>query len=304
MLADHAKSSSSNDSPLRQAPSSRVSVITVCRNAAETIDLTLDSVAQQSYPLVEHLVVDGASTDGTAGRVAAHRAVRLISEPDHGIYDAMEKGARLASGDIVYFLNSGDVFHDRDVLAQVVAFFDTHDCDAVFGNLRPCYLGPGDTHDHPAFRAGRTIDFSYFCNRRLFFDECVHHQATFYRKAIFSSCGFRSTDPRATGEYHLNVCAFVRDGRTFKHIPRTVCDFALGGRSTSDFDAEWSRFATARDLLRQQYFSEGRSIRIDDPYEFLVSAPPPSLRLKVWLRRLPLHGPLARLRRFSARWLP
>lgn len=271
------------------APRARVSVITVCLNAAGEIARTLASVRAQRYRWIEHVVIDGGSVDGTLERLRQFPPDVLLSEPDAGIYHAMEKGARLASGEILYFLNAGDEFFDDSVCDDVVAFFGRTACDAAFGNLLPVYFDDEAVHDHLAFRPGKVLDFSYFNDRRRFHDECIHHQATFYSKRVFEHCGFLCVDPVAHGEYHLNMCAFVEHGFTLRHMPRTVARFALGGHSTSDFDAEWRRFMTARRYLRNRFFPAGPRIPIDRPDEYLVEAPSLANRLRILIRQTGLH---------------
>ena len=103
-----------------------ISVITCTYNAAGTLERTLRSVARQTYPRVEHLLVDGCSTDGTFARIQRYvergmpYSVRVVREPDAGLYDAMNKGIRQASGDYIVFLNAGDALHDEDSLAPVL----------------------------------------------------------------------------------------------------------------------------------------------------------------------------------------
>lgn len=279
----------------------RVSVVTVCLNAEATIEATMDSVASQEDAEIEHLIIDGGSTDSTVALAAARRPSYLVSEPDGGIYPAMQKGAMAATGDAVFFLNSGDTFHDGRVVADVVDFFRLTGCDAAFGNLLPCYLAKGDRHDHDAFQAGRLLDLSYFNNRRLFYDESIHHQTIFYRREIFNECGFISNDPRANGEYHLNMCAFVGKGLAVRHIPRPICRFALGGTSTADFAAEWERFVTARDILRRQYFPNGSAVPIPTEHEYLAIPPDLKTRARIRLRKSRLHGLLTHARQVRDR---
>ena len=109
------------------------SVITICLNEERRIDRTLRSAIAQTFPGVEIIVVDGASVDGTLRRVEKykHRIARLISEPDEGIYDAMNKGAACARGDYIIFMNSGDFFYADTVLQEV--FDHRLDADIVFG---------------------------------------------------------------------------------------------------------------------------------------------------------------------------
>ncbi len=114
-----------------------ISVITVAYNSAATIGDTLDSVARQAYSDVEHLIIDGASNDKTVEVAKAHGAsfTRLISEADAGIYDAMNKGFRLASREIIGFLNADDIFADDQVLSRVAAAFEDPAIEVCFGDL-------------------------------------------------------------------------------------------------------------------------------------------------------------------------
>lgn len=268
----------------------RISVITVSLNAASRIARTLASVRAQRHPAVEHLVIDGGSTDGTLDMLRQCPPDVLVSEPDDGIYYAMEKGARLASGEILYFLNAGDVFFDDEVCSDIVEFFERTGCDAAFGNLMPVMTPDGAPPDHPAFHPGKLLDFSYFSDRRCFYDECMHHQATFYARRIFENCSFISDNPAANGEYHLNMCAFVGHGFKLKHMSRTVARFELGGHSTSDFASEWARFTAARRHLRARFFPRGRSGGGHEPAEYLLEAPSPRNWLRMLSRRTGLHA--------------
>ena len=108
---------------LRTAPlQPKFSVITVCYNAAATIEDTLQSVITQTYHHIEYILIDGQSTDGTLDIIRRYqsRMAKVVSEPDKGLYDAMNKGLRLATGDYVCFLNAGDCFHEDDTLQQMV----------------------------------------------------------------------------------------------------------------------------------------------------------------------------------------
>ncbi|MEP6482548.1 MAG: glycosyltransferase family 2 protein [Rhodoglobus sp.] len=118
----------------------KIFVITASHNSARTIGDTLRSVNAQTHPDIEHIVVDGASTDATLAIVGAEgcRVTKLVSEPDLGIYDAMNKGLRLCTGDVVGLINSDDFYASERVLATVAAAFDDERVDAVYGDL--CYV--------------------------------------------------------------------------------------------------------------------------------------------------------------------
>ncbi|MGY4171637.1 glycosyltransferase family 2 protein [Bradyrhizobium sp. USDA 4529] len=278
----------------------KVSIITVCKNAEQQIGATIASVAAQTFSSIEHVFIDGASTDRTVAIISAAGRSRVLSEPDDGIYPAMSKGVAFATGDVLFFLNSGDIFADPEVVSDVVSFFDLTSADAVFGNLMPLLDGH---YDHPMYRPGKIIDQGYFGNSSLFFDESIHHQTMFYRRSIFRRCGFICQNPAATGEYHLNLCAFVREGLVAKHLPRTIAKFRLGGHSTSDFAVEWDRFSTARDILRRMFFPDGPPRR--HGAEFFYYQPSLKNRLKFsarhWRLRNALRGARALKRLISAR---
>ena len=281
---------------IESKPVTSVSIVTVCLNSCSTIEATLNSVRSQSYAAIEHVVIDGGSTDGTAEVVKTFAPSYFVSEADNGIYYAMQKGVDVARGDVVFFLNSGDTFYDSEVVSDVIDFFSKTGCDAVFGNLFPCYIQAGDTHDHLAFHDQRLIDLSYFNNRKLFFDESIHHQTIFYRREIFESCSFICENSEANGEYHLNLCAFIAHGYSVKHLPRAICRFALGGTSTADFGVEWKRFVRAREVLRRKFFPSGPCVKIEDENEYLYYPPSPRNRLKIYLRKIRLYSLLVHLK--------
>lgn len=245
-----------------------ISVVTVCLNARDCIRLTLNSVASQTFGNVEHVLIDGGSTDGTVEIVQECQPGYFISEKDDGIYPAMEKGAQAASGDILIFLNAGDTFYDDCVCEDIAGFLETTDADIVFGDLMPVYLYPSDLHDHEAFTEGKLIDLGYMMNRRQLYDESIHHQATFYRRWIFDACSYLCESPEANGEYNLLMCAAFEHNASIKHISRVVSRFVLGGISTQDFEKEWRRYVRAREILRSIYCPTKEKIKITNDHEF------------------------------------
>src|SRR5690606_11312876 len=125
----------------------KVSVITVCFNSESTIRDTIESVRGQRYENIEHIIVDGGSSDGTMDVVSeyADSLGGVVSEPDKGLYDAMNKGIRLASGDIVGILNSDDFYECNDVIGAIVdSFVDDPNLDIVFGDV--VFVQPEDLH--------------------------------------------------------------------------------------------------------------------------------------------------------------
>ncbi len=166
----------------------RFSVITCTYNAAQDVRRTLDSVARQDYPHVEHLLIDGLSTDGTIdlieryaksdGQTAGCHQVKMLSEPDEGLYDAMNKGLRLATGDYVLFLNAGDTFPSRTTLQQVarsveesggqpgVLYGDTDIVDGEGVVVRHRHLSVPEKLSWRSFRRGMLVCHQAFYARR------------------------------------------------------------------------------------------------------------------------------------------
>jgi glycosyltransferase involved in cell wall biosynthesis len=247
---------------------SKISVVTVCLNCQDFIRLTIESVASQTFNNIEHIIIDGGSIDNTINILQEYELDFFLSEKDNGVYDAMDKGAKAAKGDIVIFLNAGDTFFDNTTCEKVAAFFNSTHADIVFGNLMPVYLKETDTHDHKTFQAGKLVNLGYVKNRRQLYDESIHHQATFYRHWVLKKCTFLCPLPEATGEYNVLLNAVMKHNASVKHIKLTISRFVLGGISTQDFTAEWNKYVNARNILRELYCPKKENIKIKSETEF------------------------------------
>ncbi|RMH11620.1 MAG: glycosyltransferase, partial [Gammaproteobacteria bacterium] len=176
----------------------KVSVITVCRNAVESIAQTIRSVQSQDFPDVEHIIVDGASTDGTMDIINQYgfeAGCRIISEPDQGIYDAMNKGIGLASGDVIGFLNADDVYAHEGVLTRVATIMSERDLDLCFADLR---FMQGE-------RVVRHYSSSRFRPERLRFGWMPAHPTTYVRKEFFERIGGFSLNYKIAADYEWMV---------------------------------------------------------------------------------------------------
>ena len=249
----------------------KISVVTVCLNARDSIRLTMKSVAMQSCNNIEHVVIDGGSNDDTIDIVNEYPLGYFVSERDDGVYDAMEKGAKASKGDILIFLNAGDTFYDNTVCEDIASFFRDTRADIVFGNLLPVYLRTADTHDHGSFEAGKVINLGYIKNRRQLYDESIHHQATFYRRWIFNKCSFICSSIDASGEYNVLLNAIMKHKASVKYIDRPISRFVLGGISTRNFSIEWEKFLKARDILRNMYCPLRELIKTENESEFIAN---------------------------------
>jgi glycosyltransferase involved in cell wall biosynthesis len=205
----------------------KVSVITVCFNAAQTIARTIESVRAQSHAQVEYIVVDGASKDGTLAITDQYRADidKFVSEKDGGIFDAMNKGIGLATGDVVYFLNADDYFVDEHVLADIARTFEEDASRAlVYGNviLRD---EPNGVLCFPA-RPFKTRSISEFLHNSF----C--HQAVFVRRSMFTQLGLFEKSYKYTADYEWIIRAFKRNsGTDFHFLERNIAYYSCVGRS-------------------------------------------------------------------------
>lgn len=204
-----------------------VSVITVCRNAAATIEATAKSVIEQVFADFEWIVIDGASTDDTCARLAPYRGrmVYLVSETDHGIYDAMNKGLRLARGRYVHFLNADDRFVDNDVLAKVAQ------------RLTKQIIPPKIAYGEVLFvdeRHGFTERVCGGHGWRNFVCSCPpHHQGVFMDTEAARRLGGFSLQYGLSADIGL-IAAFKREWPDdFIPLGMPVVNFSLGGTSAA-----------------------------------------------------------------------
>lgn len=203
---------------------SLVSVITVCFNAAGTIQATLDSVRAQTWRPLESVVVDGGSTDGTQEIVARYGDIAgtVVSEPDQGIYDAMNKGIGLARGEILHFLNADDSFVDSRVVEEVARLFDADPgLELVFGDA--IYL----TGEGAFLRSYRRVN----ARNLIYGDLC--HQTVFARRRLFERFGRFNLAYRINADYDWLLRVF-RGGARVRYVDRAVARFDAGGQSAQN----------------------------------------------------------------------
>lgn len=220
----------------------KITVITVCFNSAATIGDSLQSVAEQSWPHVEHIVIDGASTDATLSVIDRFRPhlARVVSEPDRGIYDAMNKGLALASGDIVCFLNADDMYAHGRVLAEVAGAMSRHKLDALFGDV--VFFKP-DAPD----RVARRYRSHHFHPGAIARGWMPPHPGLFVRRAIFERVGGFRDNYRIAGDFEFVARAFGKGDLRYQYLPEVLVKMRTGGVST----AGWrSKLLLNKEVLR------------------------------------------------------
>lgn len=211
--------------PKSNPASLKLSVVTVCLNSAQTITDTMTSVNAQSYANIEHIVIDGGSTDGTQSLVREHgeRVSRFVSEPDRGIYDAMNKGLALASGDVVGFLNADDVFASPLAATRIAQGFAT-DVDACYGDL--VYVGNND----PSRVIRHWRGGAY--RRGLCAQGWAPPHPTFYvRREVYARYGAFNADLRVASDFELALRLLDVAGIPVRYIPEVLVRMRVGGAS-------------------------------------------------------------------------
>jgi glycosyltransferase involved in cell wall biosynthesis len=206
----------------------KVSVITATYNRAPTIVRAISSIKSQTYSDVQVVVIDGASEDSTVPLVSnfLSRDDVLLSEPDNGIYDALNKGLDLASGEIIAFLHSDDRYFDDDVISTVMKYFEDDSVDVVYGNV--CFFSGENVE-----KVVRTYHSDVLSLKNLAWGKMPAHPAMFIRSRVYEKIGGFKTDYRIAADYEF-LCRLVKSpGLTATYHPGTLVQMELGGVSTS-----------------------------------------------------------------------
>lgn len=204
----------------------KISIITATWNCAATVSECLDSVAAQTWPDREHVVIDGASRDATVEVLESRRAQLsvLLSEPDHGIYDALNKGIARASGDVAGFLHADDVFASPDVLAWVADAFADPSVSAVHGDLQ--YVRKDDTS-----RVVRHWKSSPCSPGRLRWGWMPPHPTLYVRREWYERIGGFDTRYRIAADYFSVLQLFSQPGFNATYLPKVLVKMRVGGES-------------------------------------------------------------------------
>lgn len=208
----------------------KVSIITVVRNNKETIRDAIESVLNQTYKDIEYIVIDGASTDGTVEVIKSYEEsiAKFISERDNGLYDAMNKGLALASGDIVGILNSDDFYIDEFVIERVVKEFKSRHVDSLFGDL--VYIKP-DNLD----KTVRYYDSGHFNPKKFAYGWMPAHPTFFVKNDVYKKYGLFRVDLKIAADFDLLVRFLYTHKISYGYIKKVLVKMRTGGVSTSGF---------------------------------------------------------------------
>lgn len=202
-----------------------VSIITATIDGERSLDYTLGSVHAQTWRDIEHLVVDGYSTDRTAEIVAAYPGVRMISRGRMGVYDALNFGVDNTSGEIFGFLHCNDALASDGVIEAVAkAFADDPDLDFVYGDLQ--YVSPS------SHRPGRIYHADSFMPSRLLGGVCPPHPTLYIRRSTAARIGRYVEDYRICGDFDMWIRLFSDKSLRYKYLPMIMVNMSKGGLST------------------------------------------------------------------------
>ena len=204
----------------------KISIITSVYNNQETIAEAMASVLGQTYPAIEYIIVDGGSTDGTVDIIKAYqdRLGAFISEPDNGIYDGLNKGIKLATGDVIGFLHSDDLYQDNTVIEKVALAFKDNSIDSAYGDLT--YVNKSDPSK--VIRYWRSGEFTLKKLRRGWMPP---HPTFFVKRSVYEQQGVFDTSFKIAADYDLMLRFLGKSGISTHYIPHVLIKMRVGGES-------------------------------------------------------------------------
>ena len=228
----------------------KISIITITYNSAKSLQRALDSVQSQTYKHIEHVLVDGASTDGTREMIEAyaskHPNVRWVSEKDDGIYDAINKGIEMATGDVIGFLHSDDVLYSSDSIEQIALAFENEKADIVYGDLQYCKGG----------KVTRRWKSNTFNPRSLKYGWMPPHPTVYVRRKVYEQVGPYDDWFRISADYDMILRLFKADYKSH-YIPSVLVSMETGGASNKDTKARLSKTQEDYLVLKKNHVGAG-----------------------------------------------
>ena len=207
----------------------KVSIITPTYNSAETICINLLSVSSQTYGNIEHIIVDNCSKDATLNRIAEFKHdIVVISEPDKGIYDAMNKGIGKATGDIIGILNSDDYLATEHTIAEVVAAFEENSCDGTYGDL--LYVNRKNTS-----KITRVWIAGHCKENKLFTGWMPPHPTIFLKREVYKNCGLFKCNLKYAADYDMILRLLLTHKIRLHYIEKIIVYMRSGGCSNKNW---------------------------------------------------------------------
>lgn len=208
----------------------KITIITAAYNSGATLQQAIDSVRHQSYKNIEHLIVDGNSTDGSLDLIKAnqHPGLRYISEPDRGLYDALNKGIEMATGDVIGFLHADDVFAGPEVLLAIAEVFKYYDTDSCYGNL--VYVKKNDLS-----RVVRVWKSGKYSPKKMQRGWMPPHPTFYARRAVYQRFGSFNLKYHISSDYECLLRLLGKHRINTFYLPMVFVKMRLGGTSNKSF---------------------------------------------------------------------
>lgn len=209
----------------------KVSIVTVVLNNVSTLSSAIQSVINQTYPEIEYIVIDGGSTDGSIEIIENYteKISKYISEVDNGIYDAMNKGIKLATGEVIGILNSDDLYTDEYVIDRIMTYFkEDHELDIVYGNI--VYVSKENTNSLVRKWNSRPYYSAFFEHGNV-----PPHPALFLRSRVYKEGGIFNEKYKLAADYELMLRIFKKHNFKSKYINELIIKMRLGGSTNKSF---------------------------------------------------------------------
>lgn len=220
----------------------KVTLITVTYNAARFLADCIQSVVRQTYPNIEYLVIDGKSTDQTLNVIQAHEKhiTKWISEPDRGMYDAINKGMKMATGDVIGILNADDVLASPDVIASIVRTFEESGADSVYGDL--VYVD--QTNTSKVIRYWKGFEYKRY---RFLYGWMPAHPTFYIKRSLVEQYGGYESHYFTAADYEFMARYLYTHRISAKYLPKMIARMRTGGQSNKTLKARIR--ANRRDYL-------------------------------------------------------
>lgn len=214
----------------------KITLITVTYNSGKTLSTTLESVLAQTHQNIEYIIVDGASKDNTVALIKEYEPrfegrLKWVSEPDKGLYDAMNKGIRMATGEVIGILNSDDFFTANDILQQVADAFEANkEIDAVYGDVH--FVHPDNLE-----KCVRYYSSKVFKRGLMKLGFMPAHPSFYLKKVCFEQFGLYKTDYKIAADFEFLLRVIYKKGIRTQYLPIDMVAMRTGGASTSGFES-------------------------------------------------------------------
>ena len=204
----------------------KVSIITITYNSAKTVKDTIESIAAQTYPDIEHIIIDGASKDNTLEIVKSYPNIKFLSESDKGIYDAMNKGVKMATGDIVGILNSDDFYPNDSIIQTVVDTFVKKQVDSIFGDVK--FVAPDNLN-----KVTRYYSSAKWNPEKFAYGYMPAHPSFFVKREYYEKFGGFKTDYKISADYELLIRFLYVHRISYHYLNKPLVTMRAGGVSNS-----------------------------------------------------------------------